>query len=220
MSATLIAESWSPWELIGAAGQALFFGRVLVQWIASEREKRSANPRSFWWLSLAASALLSVATLGLQEWVLLPGYLVNAAIYTRNLTLAPGRPSRLGPVPAALLGLGAAAVLMAWGITHTESEGSVALPWLAAGLVGQAIWSTRFILQWWLSERAGYSHFPLAFWWLSLVGSLLNLAYTLQLDTPIFWVGFVTAWFVPARNLMLELRHRRAAASAPRGPRL
>jgi lipid-A-disaccharide synthase-like uncharacterized protein len=200
------------WEVVGAIGQALFFGRVVVQWLASEKQKRSANPRSFWWLSLAASVLLGVATMGLEEWVLLPGYLVNAAIYTRNLSLDPERSSRLGPLPAALVGLTAALLLMAWGFSNSQEQHSMALPWLVAGLAGQAIWSTRFILQWWLSERAGYSHFPLAFWWLSLAGSLLNLAYTLQLDTPIFWIGFVTAWFVPLRNLMLEYRHRRSAA--------
>lgn len=206
------------WEWVGATGQALFFGRVMVQWLASERERRSANPRSYWWLSLGASALLGAATLGLEEWVLLPGYLVNAAIYGRNLGLRDGESSRLGPVPAALVGLAAAAGLMVWGFRNSEAGASVEMPWLALGLAGQAIWSTRFIVQWWLSERLGRSHFPLAFWWLSLGGSLLNLAYTLQLDTPIFWVGFVTAWFVPLRNLMLEYRHRRRLTSgAPDG---
>lgn len=206
----------SVWEWVGAAGQALFFGRVVVQWVASEKAKRSANPPVFWWLSLAASILLAIATIQLAEWVLLPGYLVNSAIYVRNLRLA-GSPAdttgRLGPVPAAALGLSAAGLLILWGVTNSEVPGSeVGAAWLVAGVAGQAIWSTRFVLQWWLSERAGYSHFPLAFWWLSLTGSLLNLAYTLQLDTPIFWIGFVTAWFVPLRNLMLEYRHRREAA--------
>ncbi len=200
------------WEVIGAAGQALFFGRVVVQWLASEKAKRSANPRSYWWISLGASGLLGVATVGLEEWVLLPGYLVNAAIYTRNLSISPERESRLGPIPAALLGLTAAVLMMAWGLSHAQGSSSVALPWLVIGLAGQAIWSTRFIVQWWLSERAGHSHFPLTFWWLSLAGSLLKLAYTLQLDTPIFWIGFITAWFVPLRNLMLEYRHRRSLA--------
>lgn len=209
----------SGWEIVGAVGQAFFFGRVLLQWLASERQKRSANPRLFWWLSLAASGLLAVATLGLEEWILLPGYLVNGAVYARNLGLggtdgdAPERPGkRLGPVPAASLALVASGLLITWGLSHSAPETEIALPWLVAGICGQAIWSTRFILQWWLSERAGHSHFPLAFWWLSLVGSLLNLAYTLQLDTPIFWIGFLTAWVVPARNLMLERRHRRQTA--------
>jgi lipid-A-disaccharide synthase-like uncharacterized protein len=203
------------WEVIGAVGQACFFARVLVQWLASERQKRSANPRVFWWLSLAASVLLAVATVALEEWILLPGYLVNGGVYLRNLSLgrerAAGR-ARLSPIPVTLIGLGASALLILWGVERSGELSDLAQPWIVAGIVGQVIWSTRFILQWWLSERAGYSHFPLAFWWLSLIGSVLNLAYTLQLDTPIFWIGFVTAWFVPLRNLMLEYRHRRRPA--------
>jgi len=205
----------TPWEVIGYVGQAFFFGRVLVQWLASEKERRSANPRLFWWLSFAATALLAAATVGLEEWILLPGYLVNGAVYLRNLALwgeGQHRGGRLGPVPAALLGLGAAAALILWGTDGSEELTSLPVGWIVVGLAGQAIWSTRFVLQWWLSERAGHSHFPLTFWWLSLVGSLLNLGYTLQLDTPIFWIGFITAWFVPLRNLMLEYRHRRQAA--------
>jgi len=205
-----------PWEVVGYAGQALFFGRVMVQWLASERARRSATPRAYWWISLGASALLASTAAGLGEWVLLPGYVVNAAIYVRNLWLGddPARGSGgLGPVPAALIGLTAAAALAWWGVSHSEVEGSrVGAGWLAAGIAGQAIWSTRFLVQWWLSERAGHSHFPLTFWWLSLSGSVLNLAYTLQLDTPVFWIGFVTAWFVPMRNLWLEHAHRRRTA--------
>ena len=76
-----------PWEVVGYAGQALFFGRVMVQWLASERARRSATPRAYWWISLGASALLASTAAGLGEWVLLPGYVVNAAIYVRNLWL-------------------------------------------------------------------------------------------------------------------------------------
>lgn len=201
-----------PWEIVGAIGQACFFGRVVVQWLASEKQKRSANPPAYWWISLAAALLVGLAALQLEEWILLPGYLINGAIYARNIRLndstAEERKSGLGPLPAGLLGLTTAALLIGWGLMNSEPESSMALHWIIAGILGQAIWSTRFILQWWLSERAGVSHFPLAFWWLSLAGSLLNLAYTLQLESPIFWIGFVTAWIVPIRNLMLEYKHR------------
>ncbi|MFT7668417.1 MAG: lipid-A-disaccharide synthase-like uncharacterized protein [Planctomycetota bacterium] len=179
----------------------------------SEKLGRSASPRVFWWLSLCASLLLASTTFGLQEWVLLPGYMINGMIYARNIFLGESKDqptkSRLGPIPAALIGLALAALLVGWGVTQSDAKGNLGLAWLIVGVTGQTIWSARFILQWWLSERAGYSHFPLSFWWLSLAGSLLNLAYTLQLATPVFWIGFITAWFVPLRNLMLEYRHRR-----------
>ena len=46
------------WLAIGFIGQALFFGRFFVQWIASERRKQSVVPRSFWYLSLGGGAVL------------------------------------------------------------------------------------------------------------------------------------------------------------------
>ena len=197
--------------MVGAVGQACFFGRVLVQWIASEKQKRSASPRIYWWLSLVAAALLAAAAIALHEWVLLPGYFITGAVYTRNLAYE-NQGGRLGPLPAALLGLCVAVALVVWGLMHTDSAGALPTYWIAIGIFGQAIWSTRFLVQWWLSERSGVSHFPLSFWWLSLIGSFLNLAYTLQLDSPVFWVGFAIAWFVPLRNLMLEYKHRRGAS--------
>ena len=48
------------WILLGLAGQAAFFSRFLVQWIASERVGRSVVPVAFWYLSLVGSATLFV----------------------------------------------------------------------------------------------------------------------------------------------------------------
>jgi len=199
--------------MVGALGQGCFFARVLVQWIVSEKRRRSASPRAYWWLSLVAAALLAATAVALEEWVLLPGYFITSAVYGRNLAVGRGG-GRLGPLPAALLGLGAGLALILWGLAHGETSAPLAPHWIAIGIAGQAIWSTRFLLQWWFSERAGVSHFPPSFWWLSLVGSVLNLLYTLQLDSPVFWVGFALAWFVPLRNLMLEGAHRRGARGA------
>jgi len=46
------------WRVLGLAGQALFFSRFLVQWVASERRKRSTVPPAFWWLSLGGGVIL------------------------------------------------------------------------------------------------------------------------------------------------------------------
>ena len=46
------------WLVIGFAGQLLFTSRFLVQWIASERARRSVVPLAFWWFSLAGGATL------------------------------------------------------------------------------------------------------------------------------------------------------------------
>ena len=84
--------------------------------------------------------------------------------------------------------------------------------WLAVVLSGQALWSSRFVVQWWATERRRESHFPLAFWWLSLAGNSLLLAYALHLADPIYIAGFTVGPFVQVRNLMLNLRRPAPAA--------
>ena len=46
------------WLVIGFAGQAMFFGRFLIQWIVSERRGESTVPPAFWWMSLAGGLIV------------------------------------------------------------------------------------------------------------------------------------------------------------------
>jgi len=80
--------------------------------------------------------------------------------------------------------------------------------WLAFGFVGQSFFATRFLVQWIASERLGRSHIPVAFWYLSIVGSLILLAYGIYRRDPVFITGYVANSFVYARNLMLIWRPR------------
>ena len=58
--------------------------------------------------------------------------------------------------------------------------------WLALGLLGNAAFCLRFVIQWLASERAGASTIPRVFWHLSLVGSFLLLAHAIHRRDPIF----------------------------------
>ena len=78
--------------------------------------------------------------------------------------------------------------------------------WLAVGILGQAVFAGRFVVQWTASEREGHSVVPGAFWWLSLVGSALLLAYAIALRDPVFVVGQSTGALIYSRNLMLRAR--------------
>jgi lipid-A-disaccharide synthase-like uncharacterized protein len=75
------------WIAIGLAGQAAFFSRFLVQWIASERKGESVVPVSFWYLSLVGSVVLLVYSIHRREPIIALGYLPNAVVYLRNLAL-------------------------------------------------------------------------------------------------------------------------------------
>lgn len=80
--------------------------------------------------------------------------------------------------------------------------------WTAVGLFGQSLFFSRFAVQWIASERRGASHVPVAFWWLSLIGSLLTLAYALHRRDPVFVLGQAFGWLVYTRNLVLIHRAR------------
>lgn len=75
------------WVAIGFAGQALFSARFLVQWLASERAKRSVVPHAFWFLSLAGGGTLLAYALYRQDPVFIAGQSAGLFIYARNLVL-------------------------------------------------------------------------------------------------------------------------------------
>lgn len=81
----------SPWGLawvgLGLAGQVLFAGRMIAQWLASEKSKRSVVPESFWWMSLAGSSMLIVYFAWRKDVVGILGQTTGWLIYLRNLWL-------------------------------------------------------------------------------------------------------------------------------------
>jgi lipid-A-disaccharide synthase-like uncharacterized protein len=75
----------NPWLVVGFLGQSLFFGRFFVQWIATERQKKSVIPRSFWFLSLGGGAVLLLYSIHRRDPVFIAGQATGLLIYSRNL---------------------------------------------------------------------------------------------------------------------------------------
>lgn len=80
--------------------------------------------------------------------------------------------------------------------------------WAAVGFLGQAIFASRFIVQWIHSERVKRSEIPLVFWYLSVGGGLILLIYSIHLANPVFILGQGAGLFVYVRNLHLIYRER------------
>lgn len=80
--------------------------------------------------------------------------------------------------------------------------------WIALGFLGQGLFTSRMLVQWWASERAGRSVVPVTFWLLSLVGAGIILAYAIYKRDPVIIVGQSTGLFVYIRNLQLMRRRR------------
>jgi lipid-A-disaccharide synthase-like uncharacterized protein len=75
------------WVSIGLGGQAIFMGRMLIQWFVSERHKRSVIPISFWWMSLIGSTMLLVYFFWRRDIVGILGNATGWVVYIRNLVL-------------------------------------------------------------------------------------------------------------------------------------
>jgi len=83
--------------------------------------------------------------------------------------------------------------------------------WLLFGLLGQLLFSARFVVQWVTSERRKASVIPVSFWFFSLGGSLALLAYSIHRLDPVFILGQSLGMLIYTRNLMLIRRQRVAS---------
>jgi lipid-A-disaccharide synthase-like uncharacterized protein len=204
----------TPWTFIGLVANALFTARVIIQWIASERQRKSIAPVTFWWCSLIATVIMifySIQRFDVEPGVVafLLGYSINVLPYTRNLALIYA-PRRRWHVASYVL----SAAIFLYSLTFLRSfnllpEGATA--WVYLGLAGNAVWSTRFIPQWIYSEKKRQSVLPMWFWIWSLAGQMLCLAYALILHDLVFILGFLFNGIPIIRNIMLIRQHGSSA---------
>ena len=73
------------WLGIGFAAQAMFMMRFIIQWLASEKARRSVVPEAFWYWSLAGGFMLFVYAVYRMDPVFVLGQLSGLFIYARNL---------------------------------------------------------------------------------------------------------------------------------------
>jgi lipid-A-disaccharide synthase-like uncharacterized protein len=92
---------------------------------------------------------------------------------------------------------------------------SMELAWIVIGLMAQLSFSLRFVVQWLASEKARQSVVPEAFWYFSLVGGLMLLAYAVYRMDPVFILGQATALAIYSRNIYF-IRHSKRAAVLPK----
>jgi lipid-A-disaccharide synthase-like uncharacterized protein len=84
--------------------------------------------------------------------------------------------------------------------------------WVLLGVIAQAMFTMRFVVQWLASERAGHSVIPTAFWIFSIFGGALLLVYALIIKDAVFIAGQAFGTFVYLRNLYFVLRDHKATS--------
>ena len=88
--------------------------------------------------------------------------------------------------------------------------------WKVVGWIGNAVFFSRFVVQWYATEKLKRVVVPTAFWWLSLAGSLLLLSYALfgKRDS-VFIFAYAFTWIPYIRNLIIHHRHEAAHLTCP-----
>lgn len=201
--------------LIGIAAQILFSGRLLVQWIASERAKKVLSPTLFWQMSMAASFMLCVYGWLRNDFAIIAGQMISYYIYIWNLRAKKAwdtMPAVLRAVVSYLPVVAVCWFAVDWRETAEHLFQQENIPgWLIVfGTVGQFTFTLRFIYQWRYSARAGESLLPTTFWLISLLGSGMIIAYAIIRRDPVLILGQSTGFVVYLRNIMIS---RKAARS-------
>ena len=221
MTLPLVLAFQPLWDGLGWLGQALFAWRMIHQWWESEKARRSVLPAAFWWWSLAATLPLLVYQLHRGDAVFLAGVLVSGALYVRNLVLLRGGvpPEARKRSPAGSIALGLVLLggltLFSWTAGRAFVKWDQPLPWLVIGFIGQTIWSGRFVLQWWVSERRGESVLPASFFALSIVGAVLLCSYAIFRRDWVMIAAYALNPIPYARNLILIRRDRLSRSRPP-----
>ena len=86
--------------------------------------------------------------------------------------------------------------------------------WVILGFIGQAMFSMRFFLQWIASEKKRESVIPLSFWYFSLGGGLVLLAYAIHRMDPVFILAYLPGNFIYFRNLYFIRKKKRKISSS------
>ena len=82
--------------------------------------------------------------------------------------------------------------------------------WKIVGWLGNAVFFSRFIVQWYATEKRKQVVVPQAFWWLSLVGSLTLLCYSIHKKDSVFIAAYAFTWIPYIRSLMIHRQHKAA----------
>lgn len=203
--------SWQIY-IIGFTAQALFSLRLIMQWIASEKEKKVLTPTNFWKASLLASFLLFVYGYLRDDFSIMLGQALTYFIYIRNIQLQKQWKNFPRWFRIFLFLFPVMLVIYSYNNNIYDIEKLLfneAIPlWLIyLGSGAQILFTFRFIYQWIYSERHKESILPLGFWILSFSGASLILVYAILRKDPVLFVGHLFGMIIYIRNIVLSRKN-------------
>lgn len=193
---------------VGFIAQLLFSGRLVLQWILSEKSKKVLTPSLFWWLSLLASFLLFVYGYLREDFAIMLGQSLTYYIYIRNLQLQGEWKKTPKGIQWFLLIFPIILVIYSYNNNSYDMEKlfkneAIPLSLLIWGSVAQVIFTLRFVYQWIYSEKNKESSLPFGFWLLSLIGSIMILIYAILRKDPVLLAGHLMGSAIYFRNILI-----------------
>ncbi|MCP9200511.1 lipid-A-disaccharide synthase N-terminal domain-containing protein [Gramella sp. GC03-9] len=191
---------------LGFSAQILFSGRMIFQWVLSEKSKKLVTPALFWYLSLLASFLLFVYGYFRNDFAIMFGQTLTYFIYIRNLQLQ-GEWNRIPKLMRWFLWIFPLLIVFygfnnhAYDARQLFRNENIPIWLLILGSFAQFLFNLRFFYQWIYSEKRKISRLPMGFWVLSLLGSGLILVYAILRKDPVLLVGHGFGFFIYIRNM-------------------
>lgn len=205
---------------LGIIPSFFFTLRVLIQWIQSEKHKKSYVGHTFWRLSLSGNFFLILHYIIQIQYPFAILQAGNAVISWRNLNLMKSD-NQCTIKTTILVFLGSFTLVtlifiaqshfiigeIDWVRTPTKLFDTArhynSPMWHIFGTMGGVLFSSRFWFQWWKAEQVKHSELGRTFWWLSIFGSFVLLIYFLHIKDTVNIILY-SCTFVPyARNLIL-----------------
>src|SRR4030066_1347818 len=196
---------------IGFLAQLIFSGRLILQWILSEKSKKVLTPSIFWKISLFASFLLFVYGYLREDFSIMLGQALTYFIYIRNLQLQ-GEWKKAPKYVRIFLWIFPLLIVIYYFNNNTYDMAKLLknedIPkwFLIMGIVAQTIFALRFVYQWIYSEKNKQSLLPYGFWLLSFIGSVMILIYAILRKDPVLLLGHLMGSVIYFRNLILSKR--------------
>lgn len=195
------------WYLvIGFSAQVLFSARMLLQWILSERSKKIVSPVIYWQLSLLGSFLFFIYGWLRADFAIILGQIFSYYIYIWNLNMQNNW-KMINIVFRWIILLTPLIIIC---LLLINGKNQIERLWtdipfglLLFGSIGQIVFTSRFIYQWWYSQKRGESLLPMGFWILSLVGSCCIISYGIFQEDPVLIIGQSFGFITYTRNLFL-----------------
>ncbi|MDG1277791.1 MAG: lipid-A-disaccharide synthase N-terminal domain-containing protein [Algoriphagus sp.] len=193
---------------LGFLAQGLFSARFIIQLIRSEKAGKVLSPLIFWQLSILASFLLMVYGTFRHDIVIVGGQVFGYFIYIRNLQLQNAwdkfpKWSRvlILIMPFVFFGFLFSGDFSFPSLFSNPEIGTLLLTW---GSIGQVLFTGRFFAQWYFAEQKKESHFPISFWYISIVGAVIIASYAIFRKDAVLFIGQAFGVLVYARNISIE----------------